>query len=139
MKKSIVSLFLLFSLSNAAGTYDGISFTDSEEQIGLYLCNYMPYQDFINLSFSSNNANSVVTGRSYATFLDCSNNSGMTSTTTKRLWEHTHYVDLRLLTNNLGLSYRDSYFLSGLAGLLIGFSFFLLIGYMAIRIARRRF
>lgn len=136
MKKSLLSLFLLFSLSHAAGTYDGISFTDAEEEIGLYLCNYAPKQTFLDLGYTDTQAVSVISSRPFPTMLDCSNSSGMTVSNTQYLNQYTHFFDYKLMTNDMGMTERDYQFLMGLTGLLSGFVF--LLGFILIIVNKRR-
>jgi hypothetical protein len=61
--KLLLTTSLLFSLSSASGTYDGVYFTDYEENASLHFTNYYPYSDFLNLGITSQDSSKIITSR----------------------------------------------------------------------------
>ena len=137
MKKIIVLFFSFFAL-HAAGKYDGVYFTDSEEALSLTFVNYYPYQDIVDLRISTTDAGTIVNNRPYANLSTVANLSGIVTADMQRIREASHLVNPPEVVNALGLTLTDHQFLMSLMGALIGFLYSFGLIYTILNIARGR-
>lgn len=136
MKRFIFSFALLFSLSHASATYQGVYFDDYEVNATTYLITYYPYSTFTSLNFSSVYSQYIIDCRNMGTpSLSCLNSKGFTTGHFNRIREQSHLIDWNVYTDELGMTLHQTNFLYGLAGLLVGFGFYL--GFLLI-FSRRR-
>ncbi len=129
MKKIIISLFSLFALSHASGTYDTYTFTDTEERYALFFVNYYTAGDIQSIGLNSTDSTNILNLRPITSLLDVANLSSTTGTDMKRIREVSHLVSIpdqnTTMTsyNALGVKVSDFNYLMALCGLLIGFIF----------------
>lgn len=139
MKRLIFSIALLFSLSHASATYQGIYFDDYEVNATTYLITYYPYSTFMSLNFSSVYSQYIIDCRNSGTpTLSCLNSKGFTSGHFNRIREQSHLIDWNIATNSLGITDRDYHFLMAFSAVLIGFVFLFFLLYTVVKIATRR-
>lgn len=119
MKKFIFLSFLVYSSLFGSGTYNGVFFTDYEENATIYLCNYYPFSHFLNLNLSSTEALNIVNNRPYTTMTEISN----LVTTVDYLRADSHLVDWNTYTDQYGMTLTQTNFSYALMGNLIGFTF----------------
>ncbi|MBV5334551.1 MAG: hypothetical protein JZU49_01950 [Sulfuricurvum sp.] len=131
MKKIILILCTLYSLSFSAGTYDGYVFNDYEENGSLYFCNYYDYQSFVYLGLSTADATAIINMRPITSLLTVANNVNITGTDMARIRAKSHIIDWNIYTDNLGMTLTQTNFLYALSGLLFGFVFLLVSSIIA--------
>lgn len=125
MKKSIFFLFLVYNSLFAVGTYDGVLFSDYEEQAGLYYCNYGDYQSFVELGISAADSVLIVNGRQtlYTSLTQVANIVGIVNTDMYRIRQHSHLIDWNIYTDDFGMTLHQTNFIYALTGVLVGFVF----------------
>lgn len=134
MKKSIFFLFLVYNSLFAAGTYDGVDFTDYEEQAALYLCNYYPYQLFIDLSISSTDSGRIIDARTvpFIHISEVANISGIDAVDMYKIRAQSHLIDWNIYTDDFGMTLHQTNFIYALTGVLVGFVFLFAFVFMII-------
>jgi hypothetical protein len=143
MKKIFFLLFSLFTLSNAAGTYDSYAFTDTEEKYALFFVNYYTSADFTAIGLSSSDASAIIGLRPISLLSNVANNSNITGTDMLRIREASHRVsipdqnDSMTQYNALGVRVFDFNFLMALMGALIGFAFAFFLIYSILKIGKK--
>jgi hypothetical protein len=153
MKKILFLLSLLFSLSFASGTYDGFSFTDSEEKYTIFFANTATSAEITAIGLSTSDYTAIAGMRPLAdnniSSLDSScnqiaSNSNITGNDMKRLREwsyrmvipdHSGYCDIN---TSLGIPQCQINYLSALFGLLIGFAFLFFLIFTVVDISRNK-
>lgn len=134
MKKSILLLCALSSLSFCAGTYDGYAFTDFEENASIYFLNYHDKVSITGLGLSSADATAIIGMRPITSLATVASNSNITGTDMALIRAKSHIIDWNIYTNDLGMTLTDTNFLYALSGTLFGFTFL----YFSILLASRR-
>lgn len=139
MKRIILLLSLLFSLSYASITLQGVSFTDTEENASTYLITYYPYQTFLDMKLSSGTPiNAIMNCRNNKTpSLSCISPS-CTAPDLMRIREYSYLIDWSLVTNSLGINQRAYVSIMGVLGALIGFTFAFFLIYTVVNISRNK-
>ncbi len=134
MKKSLFLLFLVYNSLFAVGTYDGVDFSDYEEQAGLYFCNYGDYTTFVGLGISTTDSAAIVNGRQtlYTSLSQVAALTGIVNTDMYRIRQHSHLVDWNIYTNDFGMTLHQTNFIYALTGVLVGFVFLAAFVFMII-------
>ena len=134
MKKSLLLFFLVYNSLFAAGTYDGVPFSDYEEQAGLYFCNYGDYTTFVGLGISAADSKLIVDNRNtlYTSLSQVAALTGIVNTDMYRIRQHSHLVDWNIYTDDFGMTLHQTNFTYALTGVLVGFVFLFAFIFMII-------
>jgi hypothetical protein len=127
--KFILPFLFIICFSSASGTYDGVYFTDLEENMTLLFVNHADYRTLYYVLKSSTEANNILSER-----LQNRDNGGITSIQqladiyyigTDDLYDLKQYsykwtADL-IIDPKIGTTYPQTNFLFALSGILVGF------------------
>jgi hypothetical protein len=143
MKKIFFLLFSLFTLSNAAGTYDSYAFTDTEEKYALFFVNYYTSADITAIGLTSTDASAIIGMRPISLLSSVANNVNIAGTDMLRIREASHRIsipdqnDTMTQYNALGIRVFDFNFLMAFIGALIGFAFAFFLIYSILNIGKK--
>lgn len=138
-RKLLLTTFLLFSLSYAAGTYDGYYFDDTQEKYSIHFLNTALSTDITGLGLSSTDATAIRSLRPITSLATVASNTNITGTDMLLIREYSAaitipdqsvYSDMNL---SLGMRTSDANFLYGLTGLFVGFGFMFGFLYLIVR------
>lgn len=130
MKRFLLLISLLFSLSNAAGTYDGYAYTDTEEKYAIHWLNYYPSADIVAMGLTTTDATAIIGLRPISSLLTVANNTNISGADMLRVREASHRITIPPqapfddYNSTLGITVRDQNFLYGLTGLIVGSGFY---------------
>lgn len=123
--KLLLTIFILFSLSNASVTVQGVYFDDYEQNASNHLLTYYPQITFHEMGLDSSAQLSILACRNNSTpGLSCVGSS-LSSADLLRIREQSHLIDWNVYTDQFGMTLHQTNFLYGLAGLFVGFGFYL--------------
>lgn len=139
MKRFLLLIPLLFSLSNAAGTYDGYTFTDTEEKYSVFWLNNYTTADLTATGLATADASAIYALRPLAnstpaqissSLLSVANNTNITGTDMLRIREASHRIVIPPQSpfddynSTLGITVNEQNYLYGFTGLIVGAGFY---------------
>lgn len=128
--KLLLTTSLLFSLSNAAGTYDGYVFDDTQEKYSIHFLNTALSTDITGLGLSSTDATAIRSLRPITSLSTVASNSNITGKDMLQIREHSAAITIpdqspfSEYNEQLGLTANQINFIFALAGLFTGMVFF---------------
>lgn len=125
MKKSLILLSFLYTLSSASATCFGVAFTDQEQNLSDYIFRYYPAQSLIDANITSAGVINVLSLRKLdkGNFAYLCTHAYTSTSDLYRVREMSHVFNWDYVVDPMGLHLPDSRFLYGLSGFMMGFLF----------------
>lgn len=139
MFRSLFLLSFIFSLSNAAGTYDTYYFDDTQEKYSLHFVNTALSTELTGSGLASADATAIIGLRPITSLATVAANANVTGKDMLYIRERSAAISIpdqsiySDMNTSLGITNQEANFLYGLTGLIVGMGFMFGFLYLIVR------